>query len=143
MQDDRRNPRTPIRQALGFVKMALPEEREIAVAEGAIFWVKRMASLCAERGLHARVGRGASCSSGGCTPKAQLFVPPREADAARRVLEEAWLQDLQREGTLSKEYVQRMRDAWQRASSEPVCPACGHVGPLVDGACGECGLVLA
>jgi hypothetical protein len=33
--------------------------------------------------------------------------------------------------------------ATQEGSEEPRCPACGAEGPLVDGACADCGLQLA
>jgi len=34
-------------------------------------------------------------------------------------------------------------DAGGEQDGEPPCPACGTAAPLVDGACSDCGLVLA
>lgn len=49
-------------------------------------------------------------------------------------MQREWLGLVEQEGTL--EQISEGR------SGEPRCPACGFQGPLVDGACGDCGLQL-
>lgn len=47
------------------------------------------------------------------------------------------------EALLEKEGTGRFQDVAVDLEAETVtCPACGHVGPLVDDACGDCGLSL-
>jgi hypothetical protein len=51
-------------------------------------------------------------------------------------MQRAWLSDLEREGLTPVQ-------AAPAEGEEPPCPACGTAAPLVDGACSDCGLVLA
>jgi hypothetical protein len=126
------------------VDEALAATELMAVAQGSLTDVKRQVELCLEAGIPARAGReAAGCAAGGCQPKAQLMVRPEDAEQVVRLLQRAWLDAAHREGTLDEEYLAKLRAAHAADSDDPPCPACGHVGPLVGGACGDCGLQLA
>lgn len=50
-----------------------------------------------------------------------------------------WEEGLAREGLIP---VAHAVPVGPNSAGEVACPACGTVGPLVEGACGDCGLIL-
>jgi hypothetical protein len=129
--------------ALGLVSPQLSGTDMVPAVEAEIPQARRIVERCREEGIHALLGRTATCSTGGCKPKVQVMV--RRADVPRVVglLQRDWLEDAAREGTLDEEYLGKLRAARADPSGEPACPACGTAAPLVDGACSDCGLRLA
>jgi hypothetical protein len=125
------------------VEEALAGAELMAVSQGSLTDMKRQVEQCLEHDIPARVGRDEGCASGGCKPKAQLMVRPEDAERAVRLIQSEWLEAARREGTLDPEYLAKLRAAHATESDDPPCPACGHVGPLVGGACADCGLQLA
>jgi hypothetical protein len=125
------------------VEEALAGAELMAVSQGSLTDVKRQVEQCLEQGIPARAGREGGCASGSCQPKAQLMVRREDAEAVVRLLQHEWLEAARREGTLEPEYLEKLRAAHATAGDDPPCPACGHVGPLVGGACADCGLQLA
>lgn len=83
----------------------------------------------------------ACCSSGGCGCGAKLALMVREDDVPKvhALMQAEWLEALRKEGTVGEESLVQLKTA---PEGELQCPACGHVGPLVNGECGDCGLVL-
>ncbi|HEY3351907.1 MAG TPA: hypothetical protein VGQ83_01540 [Polyangia bacterium] len=120
---------------------ALAGAELVAAAEASITDAKRIVERCLAADVPARVGRGPSCASGGCTPKAQVLVRREDVGRVRALLEREWLEAAQREGTLDPELLAKLRAA--PAGDDPPCPACGTAAPLVNGACSDCGLQLA
>ena len=53
------------------------------------------------------------------------------------MLQREWIGMVEQEGT-----AHALVDVTPTEDGELPCPACGHVGPLVEGACSDCGLVL-
>jgi hypothetical protein len=125
------------------VDEALRGAELVAVSQGTLTDVKRQVEQCLEHDLPARAGREQGCASGGCQPKAQLLVRREDVEQVVQLLQRSWLEAARREGTLDQEYLAKLRAAHASPSDEPPCPACGHVGPLVGGACADCGLQLA
>jgi hypothetical protein len=125
------------------VEEALAGAELMAVSQGSLTDVKRQVEQCLEHDIPARAGREPACASGGCQPKAQLMVRLEDAEQVVRLLQSEWLEAAKREGTLDPEYLAKLRAAHAAESDDPPCPACGHVGPLVGGACADCGLQLA
>lgn len=82
------------------------------------------------------------CGGGcGCSSKLQLLVHEEDVPKVAQLMQAEWLAALEREGTLQQTgLVQLQTPAAEGA--EPPCPACGFVGPLQAGACGDCGLQL-
>lgn len=81
----------------------------------------------------------ACCGGGcGCGSKVQLLVREDDTQRVSQLLQAEWIDAVRREGTVDAGLVPlRTPEA-----DELVCPACQHVGQLVEGACGDCGLVL-
>jgi hypothetical protein len=125
------------------VDEALAEAELVAVSQGSLTDVKRQVERCLEHDLPARAGREGGCASGSCQPKAQLMVRREDVERVVVLLQREWLEAARREGTLDEEYLAKLRAAHATESDDPPCPACGHVGPLVGGACADCGLQLA
>jgi hypothetical protein len=100
---------------------------------------KQIQAECLASGLPAILGKDDHCASG-CAPKVLLLIRPDDADALRTLLARKWqamLETVEVEGSRAPGLgVEVGEDA------EPPCPACGHQGPLEDGACSECGLNL-
>ncbi len=124
------------------VEEALAGAELVPVSQGTLTDVKRQVEQCLEHDIPARAGREQGCASGGCQPKAQLLVRREDVEAAVMLFQRSWLEAARREGTLDEEYLAKLRAAHAAESDDPPCPACGHVGPLVDGACADCGLHL-
>lgn len=122
---------------------ALAGAELVAVSQGTLTDVKRQVEQLVEQGIPARAGADAGCASGGCKPKAQLMVRREDLERVVVLLQRDWLDAARREGTLDEEYLSKLRAAHATAADDPPCPACGHVGPLVAGACADCGLQLA
>lgn len=90
----------------------------------------------------ARPPKKACCGGGcGCGAKLQLLVRPEDAPRVAQVMRGEWLEAVRREGTVEALVPLGVGDAGE-AGGEPPCPACGFVGALVEGACGDCGLQL-
>ena len=82
----------------------------------------------------------ACCGGGcGCGSKLQLLVHQDDVPRVAKLMQAEWMAALEREGTMSGGLVQLQTPA---EGAEPPCPACGFVGPLQSGACGDCGLQL-
>jgi hypothetical protein len=127
--------------ALDLIQPTGPEL--VPAAEASIPDAKRLVARCRDEGIDAVLGRTATCSSGGCTPKAQVLVRPGDVPRVSALLRRDWLEAAEREGTLDPELGARLRAAPASPSGDPPCPACGTAAPLVGGACSDCGLQLA
>ncbi len=114
----------------------------VPALETSISDAKRLIEQCAEEGIPATLGRTASCSSGGCTPRAQVMVRRDDLPRVQGLLQRQWLESAAREGTLDEELQAKLQAA-ASAGEYPPCPACGTAAPLVNGACSDCGLQLA
>ena len=86
----------------------------------------------------------ACCGSGGCAPKLQVLVREQDVPRLGQLLKDEWLEALAREGTVGTVGAGLTALGLGTPSSGEAlaCPACGFAGPLVDGACGDCGLQL-
>lgn len=114
----------------------------IPVLEASIPEAKRLVGRCQEAGIDAVLGGKECCSSGGCAPKAAVMVPRDQAERVHALLQADWHETLAREGA-DPEIVARLKAAAQAdPDAGPVCPACGNVGELHNGACADCGLFL-
>jgi hypothetical protein len=131
-----------LQSALEFVSPRQSGDDLVPAVEASIPDGKRLLEQCALEGLSATLGRTASCSSGGCTPKVQVMVRRADLPRVQRLLQRQWLEAAAAEGTLDDELLQKLRAA-ASATNDPPCPACGTAAPLVDGACSDCGLQLA
>lgn len=112
----------------------------IVVAEGTLAEAKRLAERCRVLDIGAWIGGQECCSGGGCGPKAALLVGPLDAPRVAELLRRDWLDAVERESPGSASRLAQLHAG--ELEEEPPCPACGTAGPLVAGACGDCGLQL-
>ena len=129
--------------ALDLIRPRHAEPKLVPAAEASIPDAKRLVVRCHEDGIEALLGRTASCSSGGCTPKAQVLVRRDDVPRVMTLLQLDWIEAAEREGTLDPELMAKLRAAQASSDTDPPCPACGTTAPLVNGACSDCGLQLA
>jgi len=115
----------------------------VPAAEAGLPEAKRLVARCRAEGIDATLGRTATCSSGGCTPKAQVLVRREDVPRVTAFLRSEWLDSMEQEGTLDPGLIAKLRAARVTADGDPPCPACGTAAPLVNGACSDCGLRLA
>ncbi len=127
--------------ALGLVTPRRSGADLVPAVEASIPDAKRLVAACAAEGIDATLGRTASCSSGGCTPKTQVMVRRADLPRVQALLQRQWLDAAAREGTLDAALLEKLQ-AGPSASGDPPCPACGTAAPLVNGACSDCGLQL-
>jgi hypothetical protein len=80
----------------------------------------------------------ACCGSGGCAPKLQVLLREEDVPRLGQLLKDEWLEALAREGLGDG----LMALGTPSSGEALACPACGFAGPLVEGACGDCGLQL-
>ncbi len=102
---------------------------------------KELLAACETAEIDAMLVPEASCGTGpcGCAPKMQVMVRADEVPRVGALLRNRWAAMVQREGGDSSLFGAMQIDP----EGEPPCPACGHIAALVEGACAECGLVLA
>lgn len=81
------------------------------------------------------------CGGGcGCGSKLQLMVRKEDVPKVAQLMQAEWVAAVEREGTGG--LVQLGTPVEANESGDLPCPACGFVGPLQSGACGDCGLQL-
>jgi hypothetical protein len=116
---------------------ALDDVEVVPCLTAPISEAKELLEVCLGEEIPALLDRGACCGSSGCgcAPKLELLVRPDDVPRVAQLLRTRWHGMLEREGTV---------ESWGTAAEgeDPPCPACGHVGPLPEGACGGCGLQL-
>lgn len=125
---------------------ALEDADLIPCIEGSLHDAKEVVELCLAQDIPALMGREA-CAKPGCTPKMQVMVRAEDAPRVGELLRARWLQMVEGEGFSLVRAPASAGDATlsgdaEAAEGEPPCPACGTAGPLVAGACGDCGLQL-
>jgi hypothetical protein len=109
--------------------------------------IKEALDACLAANIPAVLDRQESCGPGhSCEPRIDLCVRPEDLPKVMRMMHARWRSLLDQEGTLEEMMLaERTMDASPEAPAEnddPPCPACGAPGPLVQGACKECGLQL-
>jgi hypothetical protein len=101
--------------------------------------IKEVLEACLAAEIPAVLDRQESCDpSHGhrCAPRIDLCVRPEDLPKVMAMMHARWQSLLDQEGTLCDE-------AGEAPEGEELpCPACGAPGPLVEGACKECGLQL-
>jgi hypothetical protein len=115
---------------------ALAEAETIPVVQGPLAEVKRIWRACLEQDLPVVVAAPEGPACGGA--RLALLVRKEDASAVVALLQNEWKVD--REGVDPAAAARLGVEAGE--GEEPPCPACGTAAPLVEGACGECGLQL-
>ena len=115
----------------------LADQELVPCAQASVPEGKRLLDKCLAAEIPAILGADASCASGGCAPKVSLFVGKDDLPRVARLLHEEWMTLVAAEGA-----VPVAGGGPADPDAEPPCPACGVAAPLLDGACGECGLQL-
>lgn len=118
-------------------EQALADAEVVPCAETQLADARKLVEACLAEGLPAVVHREA-CSKPNCSPKFQVLVRPEDAPRVAALLQQRWTDSLQREGLVPPSQAPRALEE----EGEPPCPACGTAAPLVEGACGDCGLQL-
>ncbi|HYO55530.1 hypothetical protein [Archangium sp.] len=116
---------------------ALVDAEVVPCVEMPLADARKLVETCLAEGVPALVHREA-CSKPSCSPKFQVLVRPEDAPRVAGLLQQRWMDTLQREGLVTQQ--QAMRAVPE--DGEPPCPACGTAAPLVKGACSDCGLQL-
>jgi hypothetical protein len=109
--------------------------------EGGLLEMKELVNACLDAGIPAIVGADA-CESGSCAPKARLVVRSEDLERARVLLRDRWLASVESLGVGFAGPPVQDPEQGTTGSDEVRCPACGTAGPLVHGACSDCGLQL-
>ena len=128
----------------------LSDSALVPCIEGAISYAREVERDLLEAEIPALLARPPSkacCGGGGCGCAAKVQVMVREEDLPKiaQLFKAAWLEAVEREGTLEGAQRVPISDAGpgsEAAVGEPACPACGTAAPLVEGACSDCGLQL-
>jgi len=122
----------------------LAEVELIPCAEGAMDGARELERQLLEADIPTLLQRPPpkECCGGGCACSSKLQVLVREEDVPKvqALMHAEWIEAVRREGTLGEDVVP-LKVATEEGA-EPPCPACGHVGELVEGCCGDCGLYL-
>lgn len=114
--------------------------------EGSLQQVREVERQLLEQDIEVQLAKppAKACCGGkcGCGSKMQLLIRPDDAQKVAEVMRSEWLEAVRREGTLDALVPLGTPAAAEGEGGEPPCPACGFVGALVEGACGDCGLQL-
>jgi hypothetical protein len=101
--------------------------------------LKAIRERCLAAGIPVMLGCPSPSKS--CGPRTHLLVEEDDVPRVAEVLRGDWQDALAREGLSPTAVSAAPID--EDSDAEPPCPACGHAGPLSDGACADCGLVVA
>ncbi|HEX8818732.1 MAG TPA: hypothetical protein VF794_02300 [Archangium sp.] len=115
---------------------ALAEAEVVPCVELGLSDARKLVEACLAEGVPALVHREA-CGKPSCSPKFQVLVRPEDTPRVAGLLQRGWMESLQREGLVPPRQLQALPE-----EGELPCPACGTAAPLVEGACGDCGLQL-
>ena len=118
---------------------ALSDAELVPCAEMPLMDARRLVEACLGADVPALVHREA-CSKPGCSPKFQVLVRPEDGPRVANLLQQRWMDSIQREGFLPEGAPVGLPVA--EGDGELPCPACGTAAPLVAGACADCGLQL-
>lgn len=123
----------------------LEEADTVTYARVSVRYGKEIVAACLGAGVPAALGGDSGCSAGGCSPKVAVIVKREDARRVAALLGRAWSEMASGEGDLDPDLRAGPGGGAAPAldSEEPPCPACGTAAPLVEGACSDCGLVLA
>lgn len=123
---------------------ALADAELVLCLQASLGDAKELRDACLQADIPVLLDRGDCCGKGGCgcAPKIDLLARSEDVPLVSRLLEDRWRALALREGTIDAGHSAVAVPAPADADSTP-CPACGTVGPLADGACGDCGLQLA
>lgn len=116
---------------------ALADAEVVPCAEMQLADARRLVDACLAEGVPALVHREA-CSKPSCSPKFQVLVRPEDVPRVAGLLQQRWVDSLEREGLIPEGQAPRVIPE----DGELPCPACGTAAPLVEGACSDCGLQL-
>jgi hypothetical protein len=125
---------------------ALQDVELVSAAEGAIAQARELERRLLAQDIPVALARPPpkACCGSGCACGTRLQVLVREVDVPRlgQLLHQDWLEAVEKEGTLGGGPALAAPSAEAAEGAELACPACGFVGALVEGACGDCGLQL-
>lgn len=119
---------------------ALSDTEVVPCAEMPLMDARRLVEACLGADVPALVHREA-CAKPGCSPKFQVLVRPEDGPRVAALLQQRWVDTLEREGLVAGG-APASRFPAPSEDGEPPCPACGTAAPLVAGACADCGLQL-
>ena len=106
----------------------------VSALAGSLADLKIVRDRCLASGIPVILG----CPGGGtCGPRTHLLLEQDDVPRVAALLSADWQELMAREGLAAAQVgVETTGD------EEPPCPACGHAGPLAEGACADCGLVV-
>ena len=125
-------------------ELALADAELVPCLQASLTDGKELHAACLEAEIPVVLDRAACCGKGGCGcgPKIELLARSEDVPRIARLLDDRWRALALREGTVDDSHPAVAASRATDADATP-CPACGTVGPLVEGACGDCGLQLA
>jgi hypothetical protein len=129
---------------LDDAELALADAELVPCLQAPLGEAKELRDACLEADIPVLLDRGSCCGQGGCgcAPKIELLARSEDVPRVAQLLRERWRALALREGTIDDEHPAVA--APPPADADAVaCPACGTVGPLLAGACADCGLQLA
>jgi hypothetical protein len=112
----------------------------VACLQATLLEAKELRDVCLAEEIPVLLDRADCCGASGCgcAPKVQLFARAEDLPRIAHLVHERWRALALREGTVGPDHPA----VAPATTEEPPCPACGTAAPLVDGACGDCGLQL-
>ena len=117
---------------------ALRDAELVTVAQGGLAEIKELQGKCLDAGIPAMAARpDESCNTGKCGTRLHLMIRDADVTLVAELMQRTWAEMVAREGVAPP-----LPAAAQAAGDDLPCPACGTVAPLVQGACGDCGLQL-
>ena len=124
------------------VESALADAELVPCLQAALADAKELRAACLEADIPVLLDRASCCGKGGCgcAPKIEILARQEDVPRIARLCDERWRELARREGTIDETHPSVAPLAEADATA---CPACGTVGPLLEGACGDCGLQLA
>jgi hypothetical protein len=115
---------------------ALADAEVVPCVEMPLADARQLVEACLASDVPAILHREA-CARPSCSPKFQVLVRPEDTPRVSGLLRQRWMESLQREGLVPAQVAHAVPE-----EGELPCPACGTAAPLVEGACGDCGLQL-
>jgi hypothetical protein len=123
-------------------ELALADAELVPCLQAPLTDAKELRSACLDADIPVLLDRASCCGKGGCgcAPKLELLARQEDVPRIARLLDDRWRELALREGTVDDDHP---AVAAPTEGDAAPCPACGTAGPLVEGACADCGLQLA
>ncbi len=111
----------------------LEDSELVTYAQASLDYCKDMLNKCLKADIPAMITKPED------SERVHLLIREQDVEQVSTMFDAEWRELAEQEGSFQADDAQKIDEDFE---GDLPCPACGHVAPLVEGACADCGLVL-